>query len=299
MKPSRFVHYEPTSVDQAVMILADVCEQDGRVLAGGQTLVPAMALRLARPAYLVDINRIEALRRLDVRDDRLHIGACVRHADFHRAPEPGPLGRLLAIVVRHIAHLPIRTRGTFCGSLANADPASEWCLVAATLDAVMEARSLRGTRHIDAGDFFHGYMATALAPDELLVGASLPVLPAQTRFGFHEYSRRAGDFAQAMALATYEVRDGVMRDVRIGLGGVEDRPRRMPAAESCLEGEAPDMETHARAAEAAAMEAEPTDSGDDERAYRRDLVRAVVRRALAQAHDAGHAGTAQHAHSRG
>ncbi|AOB29562.1 hypothetical protein AKI39_01020 [Bordetella sp. H567] len=285
MKPSRFVHYEPTSVDQAVMILADVCEQDGRVLAGGQTLVPAMALRLARPAYLVDINRIDELRRLELRDGRLHIGACVRHADFHAPAAPGPLGTLLSTVVRHIAHLPIRTRGTFCGSIANADPASEWCLVAATLDAVFEARSLRGTRHIDARGFFHGYMATDLAADELLVSASLPVLPAGTRHGFHEYSRRAGDFAQAMALATYELRDGVMRDVRIGVGGVEDRPRRMPAAQACLEGETPGAHAYARAAEAAAMEAEPTDSGEDERAYRRDLVRAVVERALAQAHD--------------
>ncbi|WP_427184398.1 FAD binding domain-containing protein [Bordetella bronchialis] len=287
MKPSRFVHYVPTSVDQAVIILADVCEQDGRVLAGGQTLVPAMALRLARPAYLVDINRIDELRRLEVRDGRLHIGACVRHAGFHAPVAPGPLGTLLCTVVRHIAHLPIRTRGTFCGSIANADPASEWCLVAATLDAVFEARSLRGTRHIDARDFFHGYMATALAADELLVGASLPVLPEGTRCGFYEFSRRAGDFAQAMALATYEEHAGsggtVMRNVRIGLGGVEDRPRRMPAAQACLEGEAPHPDTFMRAAEAAAMEAEPVDSGDDERAYRRDLVRAAVRRALAQA----------------
>jgi carbon-monoxide dehydrogenase medium subunit len=284
MKPSKFTHYEPTSVDQAVMILADVCEQDGRVLAGGQTLVPAMALRLARPAYLVDINRIQELRQLDVRDGRLRIGACVRHADFHRPAAPGPLGTLLADVVRHIAHLPIRTRGTFCGSVANADPASEWCLVSATLDAVFEARSTRGARRIDARDFFRGYMATALEADELLVSASLPLLPDGTRHGFHEVSRRAGDFAQAMALAAYELRGGVMRDVRIGVGAVEERPRRMPAAQSCLEGEAPGADLFARAAEAAAMEAEPMDGGEQERAYRRDLVRAVVRRALDQAH---------------
>jgi carbon-monoxide dehydrogenase medium subunit len=284
MKPSKFVHYEPTSVDQAVMILADVCEQDGRVLAGGQTLVPAMALRLARPAYLVDINGIEELRRLEARDGRLRIGACVRHADFHRPVTGGPLGALLSAVVRHIAHWPIRTRGTFCGSVANADPASEWCLVSATLDAVFEARSVRGSRHIDARDFFHGYMATALQADELLVGASLPLLPEDTRHGFHEFSRRAGDFAQAMALATYTLRDGVMRDVRIGVGGVEERPRRMPAAQACLEGATPGAEVFARAAQAAAMEVEPMDSGERERAWRRDLVRAVVRRALAQAH---------------
>ncbi len=154
---------------------------------------------------------------------------------------------------------------------------------------VRSAQSARDAAYRRACDFSTAIWPPTLAADELLVGASLPVLAAGTRYGFHEFSRRAGDFAQAMALATYELRDGVMRDVRIGLGGVEDRPRRMPAAQACLEGEAPGASAYARAAEAAAMEAEPTDSGDDERAYRRDLVRAVVRRALAQAHDGVHA----------
>lgn len=280
MKPGKFEHYEPTSIDQAVMILADVADQDGRVLAGGQTLVPAMALRLARPAFLVDINRIEELRRAEVRDGALEIGACVRHAAFHQPVVPGPLGRLLAQVVRHIAHLPIRTRGTFCGSIANADPASEWCLVSSTLDAEFVVRSVGRERRIPAAEFFQGYMATALEPAELLVAARLPLLGEETRFGFEEYSRRAGDFAQAMALAVFELHDGVMRNVRIGVGGVEDRTRRLAAAEACLEGIAPDAQEFQRAADAAAQQVQPSDSGADEQAYRRDLVRAVVRRAL-------------------
>src|SRR5438045_6626620 len=129
--------------------------------------------------------------------DKLTIGACVRHTAFYRQACDGPLGRLLASVVRHIGHHPIRTRGTFCGSLAHADPASEWCLVAVTLDARIVAKSKRGTRTIRAADFFQGVMSTALAPDELLAEVQLPLLPAGTRFGFHEYARRAGDFAIA------------------------------------------------------------------------------------------------------
>jgi carbon-monoxide dehydrogenase medium subunit len=283
MKPSKFEHYEPTSVDQAVMMLADVADLDGRVLAGGQTLVPAMALRLARPAYLVDINRIEELQRADIRDGALEIGACVRHAAFHKPVVPGPLGKLLATVVRHIAHLPIRTRGTFCGSIANADPASEWCLVSTTLDAQFVVRSVGQERRIPAREFFLGFMTTVLLPAELLVATRLPLLPVETRFGFEEYSRRAGDFAQAMALAVFEMHGGVMRNVRVGVGGVEDKTRRLGAAEACLEGIAPDGREFQRAADAAAAQVQPSDSGADEQEYRRQLVSTVVRRALEKA----------------
>src|SRR4029434_10197174 len=125
-----------------------------------------MSFRLARPAHLVDINGVEALRRLAVDGERLCIGACVRHAAFEQPVVEGPLGRLLATVVRHIAHYPIRTRGTFCGSLAHADPASEWCVVAATLGAELVAQSPRGKRTIAVERFFQGVMTTALAPDE-------------------------------------------------------------------------------------------------------------------------------------
>src|SRR5215213_3834387 len=201
MKPAPFVHHEPRTVQEAVALLAEMAPEDGRILAGGQSLVPAMALRLARPTHLVDINRVEALDRLSFEDDALSIGACVRHAAFHRPVGEGPLGPLLTSVVRHIAHYPIRTRGTLCGSLANADPASEWCLVAATLDATLVAESTRGRRTIPAAEFFLGFLTTALEPDEILVETRLPVLPSGTRFGFHEFSRRAGDFAQAMSMA--------------------------------------------------------------------------------------------------
>src|SRR5213593_2184210 len=156
MKTARFRYHAPKTIEEAVETLAEVASEDGRVLAGGQSLVPIMAFRLARPAHLVDINGVAALRRLAVKGERLCIGACVRHAAFHEPVVNGPLGRLLSTVVRHIGHYPIRTRGTFCGSIAHADPSSEWCLVAATLGAEMVVQSTRGTRTIAAADFFRG-----------------------------------------------------------------------------------------------------------------------------------------------
>src|SRR5262250_3369279 len=182
MKPARFRYHAPKTIEEAVDTLAEVAAEDGRVLAGGQSLVPIMAFRLARPAHLVDINGVETLRRLAVDGNRLCIGAGVRHAAFHKPVVDGPLGRLLAAVVRHIAHYPIRTRGTFCGSIAHADPAAEWCLVAAALGAEMVARSARGTRIIAAADYFRGIMTTALEADELLVEVRLSLLSADTRF---------------------------------------------------------------------------------------------------------------------
>src|ERR1700716_2445195 len=162
MKVAPFQYHAPQTIDEAVNLLAEVAPLDGRILAGGQSLVPIMAFRLARPAHLVDINGGTELARLAVDGDKLSIGACVRHAAFHKPVVDGPLGRLLAKVVRHIAHYPIRTRGTFCGSIAHADPASEWCLVAAALGAEMVARSVSGTRTIPVHDFFLGIMTTAL-----------------------------------------------------------------------------------------------------------------------------------------
>ncbi len=199
MKPASFRYHAPKTIEEALAMLAEYAPDDGRVLAGGQSLVPTMAFRLARPHHLVDINGIEALRRLAVEDGKLVIGAGVRHQAFHRPVVEGPLGALLSAVMRHIAHYPIRTRGTFCGSLAHADPASEWCLVAATLGAEMAARSARGARIIAAADYFQGIMTTALEADELLAEVRLPILPAETRAGFYEFNRRAGDFRRRRA----------------------------------------------------------------------------------------------------
>jgi carbon-monoxide dehydrogenase medium subunit len=283
VKPAAFTYHRPATVDQAVGLLAELAPRDGRVLAGGQSLVPIMAFRLARPAYLIDINRVVGLDRIGVQDGRLRIGARVRHAAFHRPVEDGSLGALLATVVRHIAHYPIRLRGTFCGSLAHADPAAEWCLVAATLDAELVAVSTRGRRILSACDFFHGAMQTALQPDELLAEARLPFLPPDARFGFAEFSRRAGDYALAMALAVLRIEGGVITASMIGIGGVEAMPRRLGAAEAVLAGAAPNEAVFRAAADAAAAAIDPLTDGQTDARYRRELVAAMVQRALTRA----------------
>ena len=283
MKPAPFTRHVPRTVAEAVAILAKVAPEDGRVLAGGQSLVPIMAFRLAKPAHLVDINEIAELNRIDSDGKTLTIGAGVRHAAFHKPVADNPLGALLTRVARHIAHYPIRTRGTFCGSLAHADPASEWCLVAATLDATMVAQSVRGTREIAAKEYFEGIMSTALAEDELLTHARLPLLTPDTQFGFNEFNRRAGDFAMSAALAVYRLDGGKITDVRIGVGGAEPSPRRIAEAEAALNGQAPGDKVFRAAAEAAANAIDPMEDHQTTAEYRRDLVRAVVRRALEQA----------------
>jgi len=283
MKPAAFRYHAPTTVEEAVATLAAVAPDDGRVLAGGQSLVPIMAFRLARPTHLVDINGVGAFNKLSANGGKLTIGACVRHAAFYQPVVDGPLGKLLATVVRHIAHHPIRTRGTFCGSLAHADPASEWCMVAATLDASIVLRSQRGTRAVAANDFFDGIMTTAREDDELLTEVQFPVLPADTRVGFCEFSRRAGDFALSMAVACYRVKDGAIADARVGVGGAEARPRRIAEAEAALNGCQPGPDVFRAAGDAAAAAIEPLEDYNTSAEYRRDLVRAMTRRALERA----------------
>jgi len=283
MKPAPFRYHAPKTIVEAVETLAEVAPEDGRVLAGGQSLVPIMAFRLARPAHLVDINGIEALSRLAVEDGKLCIGACVRHAAFHKPVVEGPLGRLLATVVRHIAHYPIRTRGTFCGSLAHADPASEWCLVVAALDGEMVAQSTAGTRIIAARDYFRGVMTTALKENELLTEVRVPIPPADTRCGFYEFNRRAGDFALAMALATFRLADGAMIEPRVALGSVEAQPRRIAEAEAALAGRRPGRSAFEAAAAAVAAVVDPLDDAIIGAEYRRDLSGTITRRALERA----------------
>jgi len=280
MKPAPFIRHVPRTVAEAVTILAEVAGQDGRVLAGGQSLVPIMAFRLAKPAHLVDINEIEELDRIESDGKTLSIGARVRHAAFHKPVVAGPLGAILTHVARHIAHYPIRTRGTFCGSIAHADPASEWCLLAATLDATIVAKSTRGERLIAAKEYFQGIMTTALAEDELLVEVRLPIPPSDTTFGFNEFNRRAGDFAIAAAFVSYRLKDGKIIEPRIGVGGAEPTPRRLTQVEELLNGQVPGDAAFRHVAEIASQVIEPLQDHQTSFDYRCDLVRAVVRRAL-------------------
>jgi aerobic carbon-monoxide dehydrogenase medium subunit len=280
VKPAAFAYHAPRTVEEAVGQLGEFAPLDGRILAGGQSLVPMMAFRMARPAHLIDINGVEGLERLAIDGDALSISACVRHAAFHRPVASGPTGALLSVVASNIAHYPIRIRGTFCGSLANADPASEWCLTAVTLNTELIAASKRGRRTIAAADFFTGMMGTALAEDELLLEARVPLLAPDARFGFYEFSRRAGDYALAMALTVYRLDGGVIVEPRVGVGGAEGHPRRIAQAEAVLAGQKPGEEIFRAAAEAAADVIQPMEDAHADAAFRLDLVRAVTQRAL-------------------
>ncbi len=283
MKPAAFAYHAPGTLADAVALLGEHGE-DARVLAGGQSLVPAMAFRMARPAVLVDINRIAALARAEAEGGALRIGALARHAWFERPVVAGPLGGFLAHVARHIAHAPIRMRGTFCGSLAHADPASEWCAVTLALGGSMVLAGPGGTsRQVPAEAWFQGVFTTALRPGEVLAEVRLPLPGPDDRHGFAEFSRRAGDFALAMAAVSLRMEGRVVRTARIALGAVAGTPLLARGAARALAGQTLTDAAIRAAAAAAASECDPQDDIHAPAEYRRDLVRAMVRRALVQA----------------
>lgn len=287
MKSAPFTYHRPGNLEEALDILSEVAEQDGRIIAGGQSLVPMMALRLAQPAHLVDINEIASLRGTGVERQTLVIRALARHADFHQPAVNGPLGPLLATVAQNIAHYPVRQRGTFCGSLAHADPASEWCLTAVTLGGTVIAQCRGNVREIPAQTFIAGPMTTALEPDEMISAVHLPVHNNPERFGFYEFNRRAGDFALAMCLVAFTVQDETLTRIRVGVGGAEDTPRRLPEVEETLHGK-PLTDGQVRmAAELAASVITPIEDAQIPERYRRQVVKTVVRRALESARDTG------------
>ncbi len=282
MKPVSFKYFAPRTVDDALDLLA-AHGHDGKILAGGQSLVPAMNFRLARPASLIDINRIDALDYVREEGGKLRIGALARHARFEAPVTGGALSAFLPRVARHIGHLPIRYRGTFCGSIAHADPASEWCLLAATLDAELVIVSRRGQRSVRPHEYFVGALTTTLEPDELLTEIRLSLLDDGWRTGFAEFSRRAGDYALAMCAAFLRFEDGRIVEARIGVGGATDRPLRIAAAEAVLTGTDGGPSIVREAGKIAAETIEPLEDIQASREFRRDLVRAMVGRALDQA----------------
>lgn len=282
MKPAAFDYHAPETLDQALGLLREHGEE-ARILAGGQSLVPTMAFRMARPGVLVDINRIASLGYVAAEGDSLRIGALARHAWFEAPVEAGPVGRLLAQVAHSIAHAPIRQRGTFCGSLAHADPASEWCATVLALGGTLVLAGPGGRREIAAEAWFQGVFSTAIEPGEMLVEVRLPLLDAGWRCGFAEFSRRAGDFALAMAVVALRIEDGVVREARIALGGIGGRPVLASGAAALLISQPANVAIARPAAERAAETCDPQDDIHAPAEYRRDLVRSMVRRALTQA----------------
>lgn len=282
MKPSSFIHLQPAGVADALAMLAEHAP-DARILAGGQSLVPMMNFRLARPAVLVDINRISELAY--IRDDgaRLRIGAMTRE----RAIEDSALVRsatpLLHEATTNIAHLPIRSRGTIGGSIANADPAAEYPATVLALDAILVARSVRGERQIAAADFFTGVLSTALEPDEMLAEIVVPKAPPGSGAAFVEIARRHGDFALAGVACEIVLADDRVASIRLAACGVSDRPLRLSGAEAALLGKTPDDDALAAAGRAAAAEVDPGSDAHATSDYRRRLAGVMTKRAVAAA----------------
>jgi len=280
MKPAPFEYTDPRSVDEALQLLARHGD-DAKILAGGQSLVPMLNFRLARPAVLVDINRVGALDGVVDERGAIRIGALVRQRQLERSI--GPRAPLLAAGLALIGHTAIRVRGTVAGSIAHADPAAELPALLLCCDGEVVARSARGERVIAAADFFIGPLATALTSDELIVATRWPVAPAGTGWGLHEVARRHGDFALVGAAALVTRRDGRIERARVTIFGCGPTPVRATEAEAALAGRAATPAVIDDAARAASTKLAPHDDLHATAGYRRRVAGTLVARALTDA----------------
>jgi CO/xanthine dehydrogenase FAD-binding subunit len=279
------VEYEaPATVAEAVDLLAEHGDE-ASVLAGGQSLIPLLALRLARPEVLIDINGIDELSGVSAADGWVAIGAMTRE---YVAEESGTVAEsvpLLAAALPLIGHEAIRSRGTIGGSLAHADPAAELPAVARALDAEFVVRGPSGIRVIPAAEWFEGYLTTARRPDELLMEVRFPAAREGTGVSFQEVARRHGDFAIVGLAASLALSGGVISEARLALAGVSDVPVRAAAAEELLTGETPSAELFDEAARRAAEDLDPPGDLHGSSDYRKTVATAVARRGLRAAAD--------------
>lgn len=281
MKPGRFSYRKADSVAEAVAHLQDLGDE-AKILAGGQSLIPMMNLRLARPTGLVDINGIRGLAGIDLRDDgQLALGALVRHRHLEIYPAPLPGFSLLPRAARFIGHYGVRDRGTIGGSVAHADSTAEWCLVSTLFDAEMHVMGGEGPRAIPATDFFEGFLSTALRPDEVLTGVRLT--KGASRSAMQEFAQRHGDFAIVVVAVAFDLEGERCRDPRIVVGGVDGRPVRPQEGERLLKDQVPTSELLREVADAVAREVTPASDRYGSAAYRKELTRTLTARALQEA----------------
>jgi aerobic carbon-monoxide dehydrogenase medium subunit len=280
-----YVEYEaPTTMAEAVDLLAEY-QDEASVLAGGQSLIPLMALRLARPAVLIDINGLSELSLVAVEDGRVTIGAMTREYVAEDSATVGDTVPLLAAALPLIGHEAIRSRGTIGGSLAHADPAAELPAVARALDAEFVVRGRAGERVVPAADWFEGYLATSRRPDEILAEIRFPAAGPGTGVAFLEVARRHGDFAIVGLAVSLTLADGVISDARLAFAGVSDVPVRAAEAEDLLVGERPSTELFAEAARVATAALDPPADLNGSPEYRKQIAATLVRRGLQAAAD--------------
>jgi CO/xanthine dehydrogenase FAD-binding subunit len=282
MKPVAFDYMAAESLDDAVSALARA-GGDGKILAGGQSLVPMLNFRLVRPSILIDINRIRDLGYVDATGDVVRIGALTRHHSLETSSVIKAHLPIMTAAMQHVAHLAVRNRGTIGGSLSHADPAAELPMMAVLLDAKIGIRSLQGRRVADARRFFTGSLTTDLKHDEIVTDVEFPRLLPNIGWGFEEMARRAGDFALAAVGVTMSAREGKADRVRIGMMGVGETPLRALEAEGLLAGKAIDAQALETAASAIEAAVEPNTDLHASADYRRFLVGALARRAISVA----------------
>lgn len=277
MKPPLFRYEAPRTLRDAVAVLAS--DPDAMVLAGGQSLVPAMNFRVATPSLLVDIQHVEGLKGIAVDGDTIVIKAMTRHRELELHAEVRRLNPLIAEIMQHVAHVPIRNRGTVVGSLCHADPSAEMPLLFVLLDGTLIATGPAGTRHIAAADFFQSFLTTSRRQDEIVIEARLPVLPAGAGFAFDEVTRRHGDFALVGVGCVLSLDgNGRAQNVRLAAIGISDRPVRLKAAEAALGGSLLAASDLATAARASADTVTQTDDMNTSMSYRRRVLGGLIQR---------------------
>ncbi len=283
MKLPQFEYHSPDTIDEVLALLAEHGDE-AKVMAGGQSLVPLLAMRLARPAQVVDINRVGGMSGIDANGDGIAFGALVRERAAERSPIVREQLPLLTEALPFIGHAAIRTRGTVGGTVAHADASAEIPCVLAALDGSVVARSTRGERTVAASDFFQGHFTTALDDDECVVEVRMPSMDPSTGYAFQEVARRHGDFALVGVAATLALGvDGRIAESRIALMGVADVPHRARAAEAELVGAEPTTEAFAAAAQTATADLTPGSDIHGSAAYRRHLAAVTMRRTLTTA----------------
>lgn len=280
MKPAAFDYFAPETLDEALELLG-THGVGAKLLAGGQSFAPMANFRVLRPEVVIDLNRIASLSYIEARDGAIAIGAMTRHRAIERSDLVRQRCPLLACAAPNIGHAVIRNRGTLGGSLAHADPAAEWPVVAVALGATMVLRGPRGERLVPAGKFFVSLLTTALAVDEILVEVRFPAVPSRTGAGFVEVSRRHGDFALVAVGAQVTLSAaGAISDIRLALGGVGPSPHDATALAQRLAGTMPKDPELEQLGKAVSAAMEPTDDLHASSAYRKEVAVVLIGRAL-------------------
>jgi carbon-monoxide dehydrogenase medium subunit len=283
MKLPAFEYACPATLNEAVALLASH-KGEAKPIAGGQSLMPMMAFRVAQPTMLVDLRKLPDLNKITIGPDGVRLGAMVRWRDIEDDARLAAAHPLLKAAVEHIAHYQIRNRGTVGGSIAHADPAAEMPGICVTCDAEISVMGTNGARTIRSDDFFVGALTTSLEPDEIITEIKLPAWPAKRQWGFREFARRRGDFAMAAAALFYDQdAGGKATNAHVGIIGLGDRPRRIPEVEAAINGQAVDEALMERAAEITSANVEAQADIHASAEYRRSLAGTMVERALRDA----------------